>query len=48
MGHQKRSKVHSPKRQDKFKTNLKTKYKQKEQKLGILYKTRVGSGSPKR
>ena len=39
--------MHSPKRQDKFKTNEKIKRKQKEQKLGIhelLYKTGGGSG----
>ena len=42
-----RSKVHSPKRQDIFETNLKIKRKQKEQMLGIyefLYKRGVGSG----
>ena len=43
-----RSNVHRPKRQDKSKTNLKIKRKQKEQKLRIqelLYKTGVGSGA---
>ena len=39
-----RSRVHSPKRQDKIETNKKIKRKQKEQRLGfeLLYKTRVG------
>ena len=46
----KRSEVHSPRRQDKFETNLKIKQKHKEQRLGfleLLYKTEVGSGVPK-
>ena len=43
-----RSDVHSPKRQDKFETNLKIKRKQIEKKLGmheLLYKTEVESGA---
>ena len=40
--------MNSPKRQDKFETNLMIKRKQKEQKLGIyehIYKTGEGSGA---
>ena len=43
-----RSKLHSPKKPDKFETNFMIKRKQKEQILGIhelLYKTGVGSGA---
>ena len=42
--------MHSPKRHDKFETNLKIKRKQKEQKLDLhelLYKKGVGLGASK-